>query len=253
MGTIEWSKYFDKIYCEFFVPNKNRMPLLQSELKRVGILDSPVFEFVYNTPSCFDQSVMDYIRGRPNHLPLIKPSYANHLMCRERILRRSLLEGHQEILILEDDVCFLRNINKIDDILSSMPSGYDVYQMDKFVPPKKRSAWEYLKFNHRINSNWVASLGISFTSAACMAYTSKGIRDMLQIIESCPGSVDRFSQAYRGNWAISIPHLAIQLVYSNAINLLNAKISTLHASYQGIIEFNDYNCPPGYPFEKAAI
>ena len=247
MDTIDWSKYFDKIYCEFFVPNKNRMPLLQSELQRVGIQVSPVFEFVYNTPSCFDVAVLDYIRNRPNHLPLIKASYANHLMCRERILRRSLAEGHQRILILEDDICFLRDITKIQDVLDTMPLNYDVFQMDKFVPPKKRSAWEFLKFNHRLNNNWVSSQGITFTSAACMAYTKKGMEDMIRIIESCPGSVDRWGQGYRGKWAISIPNLAIQLFYGNSCNLSNMKIENLHSVYRGIVDYSLYNCPKGYP------
>ena len=42
---IDWGKYFDKVYWTFLLRESNpRLPRLLKELKRVDLLDSPVFE-----------------------------------------------------------------------------------------------------------------------------------------------------------------------------------------------------------------
>lgn len=249
---IDWSRYFDRIICEFFLPNKDRFERLDHELTRIGIKNSPIFEYSFNVPSCFDNILWQAIKKRP-HLALLKPSYVNHLMQRERILRVSLMNGYQRILVLEDDIAFLRDPARIIDILESMPDGYEVYQMDKFLLPSNRSIWNKLEVDNRINKNWVSRVSGRFTSASCIAYTKVGMEEMLRIIETTPGSIDQLAAAFSKRWAISIPHLAIQLVYGNAINLTYMNADRLHSLYSGIVDYQLYNCPEGYPYKRKAL
>lgn len=249
---IDWATYFDKIYCEFFIPNKDRFERLDNELARVGIKKARVFEYSFNTPSSFDNILLKEIQKLP-HLPIMKPAYVNHLLQRERIFRMALIQGYERILVLEDDIAFLRDMNQLEDILASMPQGYDAFQMDKFLLPSNRATWFKLVKENQINRHWVSQSNCRFTSAACMAYTKAGIQEMLHIIETTPGSVDQLSKSFRRKWAISIPNCAIQLVYGNATNLSYMNIERLHSVYSGIVDYRQYNCPDGYPEKKRTL
>lgn len=251
-NQIPWTKYFDKIYCEFFLPNKNRFDRLDKELERVGIKQSPQFEYVFNTPSAFDAPILAHIQKK-DHLNIFKPSYVNHLMQREGIFRRALNSGYERILVLEDDVAFLKDLSELDTIFRTMPDGFDFFQMDKFMSPKNRALWRLLVKSKRLNEHWIDSSSVRFTSAACMAYTRRGMETLLNVIETCPGSVDQLSAKITSRWATSIKNCTIQLVYGNAVNLTYKKIASLHALYDGFINYSEYNCPPGYPKEKICL
>ena len=126
--TIQWETLFDRVFCVYYLPNKARMPRLQKELERIGLLESPVFEWRFTTPSPYDKVVQDSYKDK---------KWINSIGCMNvaletnRILKESLLLGYKRILVLEDDVAFLKDLTQLKTILENIPEGYDVVQLDK--------------------------------------------------------------------------------------------------------------------------
>ena len=137
--TIDWGKYFDRIFCVFFLPNKGRMERISAELKRVGILDSKVFEWRFTVPSKLDKRIQDSFVDKKW---VENVGAINGTIEQTRILKESLLLGYKRILILEDDVAFLKDLSEILSILDNLPEGYDVIQCDKGVLPYDIKKWE---------------------------------------------------------------------------------------------------------------
>ena len=53
---INWNKYFDHIFCTIYV-NNGRYNSIVNELKRVGIIDSGIFDFIYLDDNMFTNDI----------------------------------------------------------------------------------------------------------------------------------------------------------------------------------------------------
>lgn len=246
---IDWKKYFDRIYCVFFVPNRNRLDRLDKEFERVGIKNSGIFEYVWSTPSVYDSQALSACHEKP-HLPIYKPAYANHLRHVEEILRRAQAAKYERILILEDDIAFLKSLDELEAVLGSMPVGYAAFQMDKFLLPSNKKAWEELRKTKSLNEYWLDSKHTRFTSAACTAFSREGVEEMLRVIDSTKGSIDQLSQNFKLPWAIAKVNACIQVVYKNAVNVTYGELERLHAVYD-YLNYGAYETPSGYQRGKA--
>ena len=60
-GLSEIWNRFDKIVCIHYLPYTERLENIKSELKRVGILDLPQFEFYYTIDNDFYRYILDGI------------------------------------------------------------------------------------------------------------------------------------------------------------------------------------------------
>ena len=111
---INWKKYVDHIYCIHYTPYSDRKERLEKELKRVGILDSDIFswEYSYDMPKFASNASQDL-------------AY-NHLLC----YYNALYMGYEKVLILEDDIVFLKDINMIQTLLDNLPNEYDLCLFD---------------------------------------------------------------------------------------------------------------------------
>ena len=112
--TIDWKKYIDHIYCIHYVPYSDRRERLEKELKRVGILDSGIFSW---------QLSYDIPKFTKN--PLEDNTY-NHLQC----YCNAKYMGYKKVMILEDDIVFLKDINMIQTLLDNLPNEYDICLFD---------------------------------------------------------------------------------------------------------------------------
>lgn len=127
---IQWNKYFDRIFCLHFAKYTERLPFLYSELKRVGILDSGIFQLYENT----DTPLYRYIFNALNLDELLKDKLLDkecfNGFCASfghyQISKIAELNNYKSILILEDDVTFLKNLNEIEFILSQTPENSDL-------------------------------------------------------------------------------------------------------------------------------
>ena len=106
---IQWNKYFDRIFCVTYI-NNGRYKKLCKELDRVCILKSGIFEFMYNCEFRYKDQMYDAIYAPHVHPKYMVPCTIQHLKIWN--IMREL--GYERILILEDDVAFLKDLNEIE-------------------------------------------------------------------------------------------------------------------------------------------
>lgn len=186
---IDWSKYFDKIFCIHYLPYEERMHDIKRELDRVGILNSQVFQWHYTVKSkCFDdlyQSLVDHhiifestndeILAGSGVLGNFKSSRVFNLAINKLNLMMQAKElGYEKILVLEDDICFLKDLDEIQKHLDQIPEDFDIVNFDYWLKtPKTMSK---LKSGHdqlylKLDQNDIA---VNFS---CIAFSKHGIID----------------------------------------------------------------------------
>ena len=223
---IKWNLYFDKIYCVHFLPHKERLPLLLKELKRVGILDSGIFEWRYTIPDKYDDIIWP-IASRNKWCS--RKQYVNLALENHRILTEARLLELKRILIIEDDILFLTDISLIENILNNIPNQFGIVQFDKRAnfTNGEQEIWLNLIRNKKINQSFVDST-YNFANATAMGYFYSGIDDAFNVLEKRLCTPDRIVKFICKHHAIAITSLAVQNLYDNAINLTFDKAEKIH-------------------------
>lgn len=255
MKTVHWEKFFDRVFCIYYLPNKVRMPRLKNELGRVGLLDSPVFEWRFTTPSPYDKVVQDSYQDK---------KWINSIGCMNvaletnRILKESLLLGYKKILVLEDDVAFLKDLNRLNTILENIPEGYDVVQLDKGCwGLAKVREWKTVCRNE-INSWFVDSGKSHFGLSSANVFMVSGMRMAIGILDKKPIACDQLNVGGIFKWAVAKENACIQILFSKS-NYNNGV--DCHCIYRDIgLEYSNYAVPDGYgygmlysPMEDGAV
>ena len=122
---IEWNKYFDHIYCVHFLPYKDRLAKIKSELKRVGILDSGIFSWQYTWDTPFYN-----VLSRTGINKALSVGYMKCGLSQYYCHKEAYDLGYNRILVLEDDISFLKDLDKIKEILEATPEDYDLVLYD---------------------------------------------------------------------------------------------------------------------------
>ena len=181
---INWHKYFDHIYCISNI-GTNRYNTIKNELNRIGILDSGIFSWKITTNAFLSKITYDlnYLSLKYNDNNIIKNKSIDLVKANLDIFCESKLLRYNKILVIEDDVCFLKDINEIEKILNNLPNNYDICHFD----------WIFLRYfidldikkfsiTTKINNDYSYSLGSYLTS--CNAYSNKFINIVLDNIIS---------------------------------------------------------------------
>jgi GR25 family glycosyltransferase involved in LPS biosynthesis len=129
---IDWKKYFDAIYLlQYAGYNGRRLSGTMEELKRVGMLDSGIFH-VYET---IQSPLYEKLRSQIPHDPRMDngQSLFSCTLGHYSIYKICELRKYERILILEDDIVFLKDIDLIEDILEKTPDAYDMVMYTHFV------------------------------------------------------------------------------------------------------------------------
>lgn len=242
---INWEKHFDRVYCIYFLPKRNRMQRLCHEFKRVGLLDSPVFEWRYTTPSRYDKLILN--NASPKY-KIIELGYVNHILEVQRIMKEAKLLGYKRIAIVEDDVAFLKDKREIENILLDIPEDFGCSQLDKLVPAGKiKETYERFLGSRRINSHFIDASNFNFTSAAFNVFTPKGMDDCIKVLDSILCSTDRMFELIKDGRAVATRNICIQLWYDNCVARHYEKCNKMHEMYlnQGI-DYSNYEVPDGY-------
>ena len=134
MNTI-WNKLYDKIYCIHFVEYTDRKKFIDQQLKRIGILDSGIFQYQYTYGSNLDKKFESHFKT------LYQPDdnfNSSIFFGHYNALRNAYAKGYERILILEDDVKFSDNLNDIQKLLNEtsrdnvvLYNNKSCYQVDR--------------------------------------------------------------------------------------------------------------------------
>ena len=131
--SITWNKYFDKIYCLHYIPFKERKELMDFQLKRIGILDSGIFSYYLTYNNALDKKFERFFRYSSekikNNIFINTSIFFGHY----NVIREAYAHDYNRILIIEDDVRFLRDLNKIEQVLNNRPQNADIILYDKFL------------------------------------------------------------------------------------------------------------------------
>lgn len=130
MSNVDYSKIwdrFDMVIVLAFTGYQDRIPPLMAELRRVGLADRA--ELFWSFPSPFDTRFANSIRlsGTIHSLPQF-----NEAMAHYRALKTALELGKSSVLVLEDDVRFLRDVAGIEAALQQLPGDCDVAKLEWF-------------------------------------------------------------------------------------------------------------------------
>lgn len=246
-SRVRWSSHFSRVYCITHLPYAYRLPRLVAELKRVGLLDSGIFEIRYTTPGAYDKTILD---GYTKHKICQNTKYLNQALEREKIIKEARLLGYERILILEDDVAFLKDLSLLDSIFSAIPDGYEFVQFDTFVNDSE--GYRNLIDKKRINAFFADSTGHNLGSALCNMYTVSGMDKHIQTLETCLLSNDLFPGECRFKRAIAVKRPCIQALYRGAANLGYGPAKSVNGVYvRAAVNPDEYNLPDGYTFDKA--
>ena len=239
-SKIDWKGYFDKIYCIHFLPDKNRIPRLEKELERVGILDSGIFQYFYTVPNRYEK-IYEKI------FPECRPVYMNLGFGTLKMLKEAMYLDYGRIMVIEDDIAFLKDMDEMKRILDNMPEEHRMIQMDKAMwRDQLKSEWEPDLEKNKINDHFVSTKN-HYVFATCNIYDREGIRDSIAVLEKRICAPDDIPNGYVRNHAVAIRNLAIQVTYSNAANLYYGDVDKLRRKYLATgVRFEDYAIPENY-------
>ena len=171
---IKWQEKFDAIYCISLADNISRRDDLKKELSRVGILNSNIFhwkitvknelyKYIWNNPSLKANRWWFHLIGSLNctleHYAVYKECYAL---------------GYKRVLILEDDIVFLKNIKEIEKTIDNIPENYDILKFNSYFSGTEEEIQKVINDN-KINGYYFDYSSLQQTSAACYAVSSKAM------------------------------------------------------------------------------
>lgn len=201
MSIIDWKKYFDQIFCVQFLPHRKvRGERICNELERVGILNSGIFQWKYSFSSPFYSVLKNNIPIRHQNVR-DKQTQFDISLTHYEIYKFAYEFEYSRILILEDDVVFLKDLNEIKTILDNSPNT-DIVLYDKFAYNKYHFLALVNSPQMRINDNFMSFSGYCFLgSAACYSLNQKAISVFIQQEETNFYSPDELWNNWNDNIA----------------------------------------------------
>ena len=205
---IQWNKYFDRIYCLHFIPFIERKQLMDFQLDRVGILHSSIFEYHYEYGTYSDKIYDNYVRehsiGKMKEISdgRVVSIIFNHYNA----IREAYSRGCKRILILENDVRFLKNLNQIEQILEHRPKDANLILYDKFIFDYKMA--QQFKSVNDYFSTWQ-----DLSSASCYQLDRKGMKKIIQKEEKFLVCIDwyfYYKELEGLNYYCSTKNMAVQ-------------------------------------------
>lgn len=172
--------------------------------------------------------------------------YVNLCMETLRLLKESAHFGYDRIMVIEDDIAFLKNLSDVKAVLDDMPEGHDIIQMDKAISKSNKWKWDENVRERTLNEHFVSS-PYNFSYATCNIYTKAGVLAAIDSLEQKIVAPDRITKFSQISTAIAIKNLAVQVLYDNACNLIYGapeKLLELYTIYG--LDLNNYAVPDGY-------
>lgn len=208
---FSWTDYFDRIFCIHYVGYAERETHITQELSRIGVLSSGIFEWRYTFPNQFERDLAQRLR-------VPSCSMIGQLFIEtKRIIAESRFKGYKRILIIQDDVVFLKDIDKLQEIVSRMPHEANCIQYEKRTDlmPKRISKLRQLEVTGRINEHYLRADGNIFWGGGCYGLTQEGMRILDAVMTKDLINEDNcFAQI--PYYVIATQNLCIQRQYKNS-------------------------------------
>ena len=158
---IDWNKYFEHIYIYSCTSNFERREKLDKELQRIGCNN---YKYYYSPK---DNQLMNYEHFH-NHMAR---SHKNITFGEYTLIKTCYELGYNNILLIEDDLRFLKDINEIETQLNIFLENRDKCNFYFF---------DYVIFNYCI------------FNFSCVYLDRKGMEYIIYCIENFPLVIDNY-------------------------------------------------------------
>lgn len=217
-----WRIHFDHIYCIHSLADTERTRHIGVELARTGISDSGIFSFVYTAPDPWERRIAEaFPESVGRHPSALK--FLNLAMAQARMLRESLALGYGRIMVAEDDVCFLHDLDAVQDALEAIPTKADVVQFDKFVDYGRVTPERYRLIckERAVNRFYFDTAGGEYYSGGCFGVMNPAaMRTLLSLLEGGrPRPIDILFQTAPLRRVAARKNVAIQRTFRDAMLL----------------------------------
>ena len=145
----------DQIYCIHFLPYTNRLEPLKQELERCNIK----VKFVYTNDL-----------GRNP----VQQASEGHLQC----INDAIGNGYNKIIIMEDDVRFLKDIDKLNEYCQNIPANADIVLFDYLITDQNKARDKINKLKAG-NQNYFPINKEQFWNASCYLLSDKAMKHIL--------------------------------------------------------------------------
>jgi hypothetical protein len=182
---IDWSRRFARKTVLYFTGLKNRVEGMEAELARVGLSD---VERQWQYPSPFDKVLLRNVK----HIPCFDGNprgmgYFNSSMGHYRAIATAFHLGCESVLVMEDDIRFLKDVGRVAEIVGALPDDFDVALLDSFFmtrDPKGVNAEVITRWRNerKVNEHWAEF--DSLYSLGCYALSRRGMERMMFAFEA---------------------------------------------------------------------
>jgi GR25 family glycosyltransferase involved in LPS biosynthesis len=179
---IDWKK-FDRIYCIHYLPYTDRFRKCMSELERVGIKGSGVFSWRLTWDSPIFDKLYEICDAAPS-LGCMKVGFS-HYQC----IKEAYELGFKRILILENDNIFLKDLDKLEEIMNDLPDS-DIVLLDKI--PATYAGYDTAIKENKINEHFIDIGRKFYVLANCYALTRKGMEHVIKNQERSLNVSDKY-------------------------------------------------------------
>ena len=230
-----WDR-FDAVAVLCTTSQMHRQAGLKAELARVGLLDR--VEWFWD----FDNPFMVRLANNLRLAPSIKSMGGFRMnMNHYRAVKTMLELGKRHVLVLENDVRFLRDTSALADGIRAIPDDYDMAKFEWTGHPTRG-----VMRMPEITGPWYPLRGFDTYCTAAIAYSEKGLQWRVNKLEECTD----YSQLFATMHAVDVydnapsvaqlhayvasPMLAVQHWTGDGHNRQNASTYRLYGTHMAV-------------------
>ena len=202
----------DKIYILTLTSTPERWNFVINQFKALGIYDEikNKIEVVKGTKIPFiDERAINILKDNGVCVDALhgglKQQNVGLLNCgieHYRILKKAIAEGYENVMILEDDACFIKDVNAIRHCLETAPEDYTILHLEGYYCPASEE--DYIKKLSALdsdikNAKWVEFSRMPTWATACLVYSRKGMEEVVKGQEEFFAVVDWRTGVIRNN------------------------------------------------------
>lgn len=206
LGKV-WRSVFDHVYCVSFAPYLQRRERLVEELKRVEIIDKSLdsdtdsfFSFHLTVDNPFEQLLLTHPEfSWPKNNMRFNKGALSLALGHYSVMKEAKVLNYKRILVIEDDIVFLKDKDKLKNILEYFPTDGDIVMLDKVTPTPQ--AWALDIANNRDSSGMYVTLSPNdiLWTTSCFALTTKAMSHICYCQEKSFNVADYYTNAFVPN------------------------------------------------------
>lgn len=235
--------FFDKIYFLNLIDNSERRDFFIEQTKILGIYDelnsSDKFEIVESVKIPF---------LTPEDTNILMPSCEGKtglMLCtfeHFKIMKRALYNGYKHILIIEDDICFNKDLDFLLNAIKNAPEDYNLLHLEGFYWPNDNDDYEHLlsMLDDKHNAKWKSSEEQFLWDTGSIAYSKQGMEDFCNTFTENRWFCDYITGIYRNKaYFYSYPLMIQENSFKSNISSSNEGKNSTNF-YQSKINYDDF-------------